>query len=730
MSSEHLILAGGGHSHALALLRWVMSPNSRPDCLITLINRTSTSLYSGMLPGIVAGRYQLDEAQVNLRELASKANVVFIKSEIKRIDLSNNTLILEGRSPVKFTRLSIDIGSQIADKNLPKEVQQDDHIFPIKPLEAALDFIISQDSISSLNQEHPFTVIGSGLAAIEIAFALRERWPMRPLQLQAYLTKQITDLKEELSSAAINLISTKDVIEGPALKCTGSCAPKWLKESGLAVDSSGRVLTTKTFQVRGHSLLFAVGDCGVIQDSYRPPSGVWAVRAAVPLAKNLERSCKGLKPLQWRPQRQALQLMGGVSKTGNSVAWAFWGDFVFGPHSFLWYLKESIDRSFMAKFDLNSYMHSLNKRGMSQMRCRGCAAKLPAEPLKKALELADLQGLGQEPQDATLIGPTENGRHVFQSVDGFPALVSDPWLNGRLTTLHACSDLWATGVRVTSAQAVITLPPVPSSLQQELLTQCLGGIQSALSPQGACLVGGHTLEARDFCGEEISLGVQIALSVNGILNEGHTAWSKSGLQLGDDLLISRALGTGVIFAAFMADQVDSKIMDNALSEMSTSQHVLLEDLLKVQYEDSTLRPIHACTDITGFGLLGHLGEMLGATNSRRRLAGLSGLKIKLFANSIPAMQGAFRLFKKGIFSTLAPDNRSAWKFLQSGDMKTPQFELNLGDIANGSEQYKSIMELIVDPQTCGPLAIFCSAHVSDKLVRKGPWQKIGKVCSH
>ena len=102
------------------------------------------------------------------------------------------------------------------------------------------------------------------------------------------------------------------------------------------------------------------------------------------------------------------------------------------------------------------------------MLCRGCAAKLPADDLEAALEEAGFAKLGNAPEDAASIPETKStdGNPVLQSVDGFPALISDPWLNARLTALHACSDLWACGAKVRSAQAVVTLPQATPSLQR------------------------------------------------------------------------------------------------------------------------------------------------------------------------------------------------------------------------------------------------------------------------
>jgi selenide,water dikinase len=332
------------------------------------------------------------------------------------------------------------------------------------------------------------------------------------------------------------------------------------------------------------------------------------------------------------------------------------------------------------------------KDGDEAMACRGCAAKLPAESLAAALADAGLASLGTSPQDAVLISSEAS---LLQSVDGFPALVSDPWLNGRLTALHACSDLWASGARTTSAMAVITLPATELRQQQQLLGQTLAGICSALEQQGASLIGGHTLEARHAAPLPDSLGVQVSLSVNGTAPR---IWSKQGMQAGDVLLLSGPLGTGVLFAAAMSGAADPHHLDAALQRMSQSQHPLVEQLLDLG------DALHACTDITGFGLLGHLGEMLAG----------SDMLVALDATAIPAYDGVLELFGKGLASTLAPANRRALTLLDRSISLTGQSSSGL-------------LELLVDPQTCGPLLVSCSKPAAMTLISQGPWTQIGSA---
>jgi selenide,water dikinase len=282
-------------------------------------------------------------------------------------------------------------------------------------------------------------------------------------------------------------------------------------------------------------------------------------------------------------------------------------------------------------------------------------------------------------------------------VDGFPALVSDPWLNGRLTALHACSDLWACGATVSSAMATITLPMASANEQQELLEQSLAGILSVLEEQGAELIGGHTMESRSASPVPASLGMQITLTVNG--KSPQSPWLKTGLRPGDALLISRPLGTGVLFAGAMSGATKAADLDAALKSMACSQHTLLGQIQPIR------ESIHACTDITGFGLLGHLGEML--QNS-------PGLTVQLNGHAIPAYPGAVELFERGVSSTLAPSNRAAWRWLEG----TVQLE---------QPPSAALLELLVDPQTCGPLLLACTAEAAAQLTQNGPWLQIGSA---
>ena len=695
--THHLVLAGGGHSHALVLRSWAMR-GAPSGARITLVSRASTALYSGMVPGLIAGLYGPEHCGIDLRRLCESAGVGFVRAEITGLDLANRDLLLAGRPPIRWDRLSLDVGAVTAT-DAAAGFSED---WAIKPLEPFLDWCQRQDSCPDRGGEKPLVVRGGGAAGLEVALALQARFGRRR---RVWLAVRGEGLR--LGSAAANRSGQRllqaagipawevaaaawgDPESHPAagaisVRCIGSRAPAWLAAAGLPADSAtGRVLTTATLQVEGHPAIFASGDCGQIQADPRPPSGVWAVRAAPVLAVNLQRSLVPAGPglRRWRPQRWALQVLGDPSG-GLPRAVAFWGPLALGPSPWLWRWKAAIDRRFMAGFSALAPMGPGRQAGAA-MPCRGCAAKVPARPLGLALArlaaLGEVSPLARGVEDAAVVGTGADGSLLLQSLDGFPALVADPWLNGRLTALHACSDLWACGGRVTSAQALVTLPRAGESLQEELLLQTLAGVNSVLEPLGAELLGGHTLQHLQ---GEASLS--LALTVNGTAPPDRF-WAKGALRPGDGLLLTRPIGSGVLFAAAMAGAALPGWIDSALELMQQSQAPLVERL--------AAHGCRACTDITGFGLLGHLGEML--------LASPGSLRAVLQGAAIPALPGVRELLAQGFASSLAPANRLALELIETG-------RIRIQDPAADP----LALELLIDPQTCGPLLVALPAERS------------------
>jgi selenide,water dikinase len=665
-ATRELLLAGGGHSHALLLRQWAMQPQRRPaETRISLVNRGGETLYSGMVPSVVAGHLLPEQAAIDLRRLCDRAGAVFVEAEITGLDPGRRELRLAGRPPLHFDLLSLDVGAVTAAAGPGGGMA-------VKPLEPFLAWL------EALPPGRPVRIRGGGAAAVELALALRRRGQPVQLLLRGERLRLGSGAAERagegmLAGAGVAIERFVPDAAPADLLCTGSRAPDWLGAAGLPVEAgSGRVQTEASLEVLGWPGLFACGDCAVIAASPRPPSGVWAVRAAPVLAANLERHLAGRPLHRWRPQGRALQLLGdGGTDPAGARALACWGPLAVGPSRWLWRWKDHLDRRFLSRLATEPIAMA------EPLACRGCAAKLAAAPLRSALaRLAD-DGCPPTSDDAAPLVRDAADELWLQSVDGFPALLEDPWRNARLTTLHACSDLWACGAVVCSAQALVTLPQAGPAVQEELLLQTLAGVRAVLDPLGAALLGGHTIEARD------GGGLGLALTVNGRVLGGQQPWPKGPLKPGERLLLSRPLGSGVLLAAAMAGAGRAVWIDGLLAALERSQAPLVALL--------AAHGCRACTDITGFGLLGHLGEMLAGVGP--------GTSVVLEADALPAYPGAAELLAQGYASSLAPANAQELALLD-GPVR----------LAGGTAWQQ---QLLIDPQTCGPLLAALPADRAD-----------------
>jgi selenide,water dikinase len=215
-----------------------------------------------------------------------------------------------------------------------------------------------------------------------------------------------------------------------------------------------------------------------------------------------------------------------------------------------------------------------------------------------------------------------------QTVDFFRSFIDDPYLFGRIAANHALGDIYAMGAEPLTALATATVPFAAEEKVEEDLYQMLRGGLDVLEAAGAVLVGGHSGE-----GAELALG----FTLNGAVEPGRVL-GKSGLRAGDRLILTKPLGTGTLFAAEMRGKARSAWIDGALATMQQSSREAARCLRAAG--------AGACTDVTGFGLIGHLLEMLRA----------SGKDASLVLESMAALAGAVETLAAGISSSLAPEN--------------------------------------------------------------------------
>ena len=479
---------------------------------------------------------------------------------------------------------------------------------------------------------------------------------------------------------------------------TQASAPPWLKVAGLATDDLGFIQVHNTLQSVSHPDVFAAGDIATIVNHPRPKAGVFAVRQGKPLYRNLRQSLLGLALQPYHPQKQYLSLIG----TGDRSAIATWGKFGFGATPILWHWKDYIDRQFMHRFQhlpnmtsrqenkgdkkellATSPQRQFPQRGEnthgtgfplplaprpSTMRCAGCGSKVGSTVLERVLyrikqeypsssDRTDIV-IGLDTPDDAAVVKVPAGKLIVHTIDYFRSLINDPFIFGQISANHCLSDIYAMGATPQSALAIASIPYAQDTKVEETLYQLLSGTVKVLAQTNTPLVGGHTTE-----GAELGFG----LSCNGLVDP-HKLLRKSGMKPGQVLILTKALGTGTLFAADMRREAKGRWIDNAISSMLLSNCAAAACLIE--------HGATACTDITGFGLIGHLVEMIQA----------SGVAVELKLETIPILEGALETIQRGIFSSLQLDNLRAARY-----------------IANVEVCDRSLFPLLFDPQTSGGL---------------------------
>jgi selenide, water dikinase len=635
-----IVLLGAGHAHVEVLRRF--APRPEPDVRLTLIGREPETPYSGMLPGLIRGDYTAEQAHIDLAPLAAAARARLIVAEATAIGLAAQTVVVPGRPDIPFDLLSVDVGGMPA-------VPPGGGI-PVKPIGRFLDQLARLEA--ELPQGARIAIIGGGPAGTELALALACRFRGRfrltlvsasaePLESAPATARRTA--RAALVDAGVELVSgvTANTTAGGRLGlsdgtsldvtrvlwATGVIGPPFLAESGLACDAAGCIRIDDTLRSVSHRLVFAAGDCAALEGSPRPKAGVWAVRAGVPLAQNLRRSARGQPLLPWKPQKEALVILG----LGNDKAIA-WRNGLAVSGNLVWRAKDWIDRRWMRMYT----GMRMPQDPAGPMRCGGCGAKVGAEVLAGALATLPVSDnpdllVGLDAADDAAVLKPPLGKLLVQSADHFRAFLDDPYVFGQVAAAHALSDLHAMGATPWTALAIAAVPYGSGAKMRAELGAMLRGAAEVLNADGCSLVGGHSGEAA-----ESTLG----FAVTG-LAEPSAIMRKSGLREGDVLILTKPLGTGVVLAGHMRGLAKAAWLTAAIEQMRVTN----AEAGRILRSHSPT----ACTDVTGFGLAGHLGEMLRASHMAARV----------WPDRIPLLPGALTLAAQGVESSLAPDNRRA-----------------------------------------------------------------------
>jgi selenide,water dikinase len=657
---------------------------------LTLVSRDLHTPYSGMLPGFVAGHYTYDDAHIDLLPLARFAGARVIHDQVVGLDADLGQVKFTSRPALDYDLLSINIGSRPAS---PPGVETDKLQFAVKPIDRFIDSwgALEQRLLAS-DEDFQLVIVGGGAGGVELALSLDFR--ARQLRsTRARLRLSIVTDRDRLlpghnagvrrmftgilEQRAIRVIYDSAVtgfdngllqgelaasIAGDAVIWVTHASPAgWLRDSGLQLDSDGFIALNPCLQSLSHANVFAAGDIAAVDAYPRPRSGVFAVRQGLPLARNLKRQLRGQKLKPFRPQMQFLSLI----STGDRFAVASRGRWAL-QGKWCWWLKDRIDRRFMRRFSELPEMQvpQSTSADLAPMRCGGCGSKIGSEILEQVLaqinqDWASARDGGlQHADDAALIR-VPSGMELIQSIDHFRSFIDDPYLFGRIAANHALGDLFAMGVEAHSALVIANVIFASEAKQAQDLYQLMSGVVETLAENDTLLAGGHSGE-----GSQMSCG----LSVNGFARP-EELMLKAGMRPGDLLILTKPLGSGVLFAAEMRGKARGAWVDTALEQMLVSSRDAARCLQACKAS--------ACTDVTGFGLVGHLFEMARA----------SACGVELFIEQLPLYPGVAELARLGIESSLQPQNiRIRHSISDEQDLAT-------------HEAYP----LIFDPQTAGGL---------------------------
>jgi pyridine nucleotide-disulfide oxidoreductase family protein len=366
---RRILLIGAGHSHIEVIRRW--SEEKVPGVSLTVVDPSATPVYSGMVPGYIAGQYEQRDLEIDLSGLCSKSGANFIHDAVVATDSAKSRVRCADGDEIDYDVASIDIGSAVAGTDLPGVIE---HALPSRPIGAFLRHIDALANAGTATADRPLLVVGAGAGGVEVALCLDARLrasnndlspsrvqivtpnrslleggtpsAQRAIERQARARGIIVHRGRKVQSVYADRVAFED---GEAIPCagvawvTGPAAIPVAAGFDLPKDDRGFIQVDETFRVRGVPNLFAVGDCASLQGMKK--AGVYAVRAGPVIDANLRSFVEGTPLRAYTPQSDFLSLL----NLGNGEAIGTkWG--VSWRGKSMMRLKDRIDRAFMDKY--------------------------------------------------------------------------------------------------------------------------------------------------------------------------------------------------------------------------------------------------------------------------------------------------------------------------------------------------------------------------------------------
>ena len=651
---------------------------SLKNARITLINPNIEHLYSSMIPGLISKRYNFEESSIDLVKFTLNANCRFFKDTLIEIEPTKKSILCEQRGRIEFDILSLNTGSDT--KIIPGS--KNSTFLNLKPFHSFVSNFESWIASLDLGKKHlRIGVVGGGIASIEIILAVKKRLETKLTHITNhpkldifFLTKEespFSSLNTQLKKHCLKVISENNitVVSGflaskidtnyvldrngnsfyldLGIIATGPSPQPWADISGLSLCKNGYVRIKDNLTCEQYENIFVTGDAASLsKHPDLPKSGLTAVRQGQVLVRNIQKKLNQEPLVSYKPQFLRLSLIG----TTNDNAIATYGQLAFRG-SIFWHLKNFIDLNFIKKFKSFKKMdNKVNLETNPQIeRCGGCGSKIGSNILRSILDefkkdkvFSNIDSMDEDAGFSISYSDKLN----LHTIDGFRQLIDDPYDMGVITAHHSVSDITAMGGVPKTALALVGIPINDEKLMKNDLRLALRGLLSGLKTYSVNIIGGHTNEAES---------TSLALAINGVVNEERII-KKNNIKLNDRIILTQPIGTGVIFAGLMDGHTKGRWLNQVISEIKERKDNLAGLITKFAT---------GCTDVTGFGLVGHLVEM--TKNSPY------GITINL--DKIPFFEGAEEMSAKKVRSSLFPQNISVPHEVDKDIRDDPRFEL-------------------------------------------------------
>ena len=366
---KHLLLVGGGHAHVHVLKALVTAPMS--NARVSLVTPYARQLYSGMIPGYIAGHYSMDDCAIELPALARAASVTLVQGSVKALNAEASAVTLEDGEVIAYDIISINSGPVLsiaaASTAIKGVANYPERVITVRPIEQFVQWW--DEFASAARASSKVVIVGAGAAGVELAFAMRYRLghaatitlltggtppvPGHSLRVQERVARALKAQHIEVVMEACVAVDASCVTtqSGTRIECDacvlalGTQAPQWLRGSGLALDERGFISVNIAQRSVSHANVFAVGDVASRADTPHAKSGVFAVRAGAPLTENLRRACANQTPVPYPIEQRNLNLL----SCGERYAIVSWGGFS-AEGAWAWHWKNWVDKRFMARY--------------------------------------------------------------------------------------------------------------------------------------------------------------------------------------------------------------------------------------------------------------------------------------------------------------------------------------------------------------------------------------------